>query len=184
MAGSRSVQTLTQHIDTELAGPNIIFVVLSIFGVTALLLSAMGIYGVMAHGVAQKTREIGVLKAIGASNGGIASIFLTYAAAVGLIGAAIGALGPAPAVDAAVFGAGVGTVVGPIRIGDRGVVVAKVERLTLIDRATLERDRAGTRERLAAERGQQLLRAMINERRKDTPVTVDDELMERFAPRG
>jgi len=99
-------------------------------------------------------------------------------------GAAIGAIGPAPAVDAAVFGAGVGTVVGPIRIGDRGVVVAKVERLTLIDRATLERDRAGTRERLAAERGQQLLRAMINERRKDTPVTVDDELMERFAPRG
>jgi hypothetical protein len=60
----------------------------------------------------------------------------------------------------------------------------KVERLTLIDRATLERDRAGARERLAAERGQQLLRAMINERRKDTPVTVDDELMERFAPRG
>ena len=99
-------------------------------------------------------------------------------------GTAVGALGPSPALDTAVFGATAGAVVGPVRIGDRGVVVAKVDRLTLIDPVTLERDRAGARDRLAAERGQQLLRAMINERRKDTPVTVDDELMERFAPRG
>ena len=99
-------------------------------------------------------------------------------------GAAVGAIGPAPAVDAAVFAAGAGTVVGPIRIGDRGVVVAKVERLNLIDRAALERDRAGARERLASERGQLLLRALINERRRDTPVTVNNELMERFAPQG
>jgi hypothetical protein len=75
-------------------------------------------------------------------------------------------------------------VVGPIRIGDRGVVVARVERLNLIDRAALERDRAGARERLASERGQLLLRALINERRRDTPVTVNNELMERFAPQG
>jgi|APFre7841882724_1041349.scaffolds.fasta_scaffold00237_6 peptidyl-prolyl cis-trans isomerase D len=99
-------------------------------------------------------------------------------------GAAIGVIGPAPAVDAAAFAAGVGAVVGPIRVGDRGVVVAKVEKLTVVDSASLERDRAGARERLAAERGQLLLRAMINERRKDTPVTVNNELVERFAPRG
>jgi parvulin-like peptidyl-prolyl isomerase len=99
-------------------------------------------------------------------------------------GAAIGAIGAAPAVDAAAFAAGVGAVVGPIRVGDRGVVVAKVEKLTVVDSASLERDRAGARERLAAERGQLLLRAMINERRKDTPVTVNNELVGRFAPQG
>ncbi|HUT57432.1 MAG TPA: FtsX-like permease family protein [Phycisphaerae bacterium] len=43
--------------------------------------------------VFQKTREIGVLKAVGASSGGVATIFLSYAAAVGLIGAAIGVVG-------------------------------------------------------------------------------------------
>ena len=42
--------------------------------------------------VFQKTREIGVMKAVGASGWGVASIFLGYGAAVGLIGAAIGTL--------------------------------------------------------------------------------------------
>ena len=54
----------------------------------------------------------------------------------------------------------------------------------LIDPAELERQAADGRDRLAAERGQLLLRSMINERRRDTVVTVNNEFMERFAPRG
>jgi peptidyl-prolyl cis-trans isomerase D len=99
-------------------------------------------------------------------------------------GAAISGVGAAPAVDRAVFSAAAGDVVGPVRIGDRGVVVAKVEQLSLVDPVDLEREAVQARDQLAAERGQMLLRAMINERRRDTEVTVDNQFMERFAPRG
>jgi lipoprotein-releasing system permease protein len=43
--------------------------------------------------VVQKTREIGLLKAIGASHGGVAGIFLGYGAAVGVVGSIIGTIG-------------------------------------------------------------------------------------------
>ncbi|HUS92873.1 MAG TPA: FtsX-like permease family protein [Phycisphaerae bacterium] len=43
--------------------------------------------------VVQKTRDIGVLKAVGASSGGVAGIFLAYGAAIGLVGAVFGSIG-------------------------------------------------------------------------------------------
>ena len=99
-------------------------------------------------------------------------------------GSAIGTIGPAPAVDRAVFGGGADSVVGPISIGDRGVVVARVNGLTLVDPIELEQQFPEMRARLSAERAQQLLRSRINQRRRDTVVEVDNQLMERFAPRG
>jgi peptidyl-prolyl cis-trans isomerase D len=98
--------------------------------------------------------------------------------------AGIGGVGPVPAVDRAVFAANAGDVVGPIGVGDRGVVVAKVNGLTLLDDAAMDREGDTVRARLTAERAQQLLRSMLNERRRDTVVVVDNDLMERFAPRG
>jgi hypothetical protein len=56
--------------------------------------------------------------------------------------------------------------------------------LTLLDDAAMVREGDAVRARLTAERAQQLLRSMLNERRRDTVVVVDNDLMERFAPRG
>jgi peptidyl-prolyl cis-trans isomerase D len=97
-------------------------------------------------------------------------------------GTAVGTLGVANAVDEAVFSASVGEVVGPIRLGTRGVVVAKIQRLVSMDDAEFEQQRDDIRSRLQAERAQGLLRAMLDERRRDTVITVNNELMERFAP--
>ena len=99
-------------------------------------------------------------------------------------GAAVGTIGPTPAVDAKVFAADVGDVLGPIQLGDRGVVVARVDTLNLVDSEEIAQESATVRERLTAQRAQQLLQSMIAERRTDTVVEVDNQLMERFAPRG
>jgi peptidyl-prolyl cis-trans isomerase D len=98
-------------------------------------------------------------------------------------GQVVGALGAMPDVDAAVFAASEGEVLGPIEAGiGGGVVVAKVESLSLVDPTELARSRDDLRARLMAERANQLLRSILNERRRDTVVTVDEELLQRFAP--
>jgi ABC-type antimicrobial peptide transport system permease subunit len=67
--------------------------VLTIFGGSALLLAAVGIYGVMAYVVAQRTNEIGVRMALGATRANIVSMVLGRAAVLVGIGLAIGGAG-------------------------------------------------------------------------------------------
>ncbi|HOF17341.1 MAG TPA: FtsX-like permease family protein [Phycisphaerae bacterium] len=63
--------------------------ILAIISSVAIVLIFVILYTV----VVQKTRDIGVLKAVGASSGGVAGIFLAYGAAIGLVGSALGAVG-------------------------------------------------------------------------------------------
>ena len=97
-------------------------------------------------------------------------------------GAPVGTLGVIPALDHEVFSAGEGEVLDPINAGGRGIVVARVQKLDLVDRAELDDLLEDIRARLTADRAGQLMRSIINERRRDTVVTVDTELLERFAP--
>jgi predicted permease len=60
------------------------------FGVVALILAAMGIYGVLSGSVAERTREIGIRSALGASPGGILAFILKQGLGLTALGAAIG----------------------------------------------------------------------------------------------
>ena len=77
-----------------------------------------------------------------------------------------------------------GGIIGPIRIGDRGAVVARVETLRLIGSEEMASERDPVRARLLAERAQQLLIAIVNERRRDTVVTADDAFRQAFNRQG
>ena len=98
-------------------------------------------------------------------------------------GQVIGSLGVMPSLDRAIFAAGEGEVIGPLQAGIAGgVVVARVESLDLVDPVELAELRDDLRARLMADRAGQLMRSILNERRRDTVVTVDNELLQRFAP--
>ena len=62
------------------------------FGILSLV-SVLLVFVIFYMVVAQKTRDIGVLKSLGASGGGVAAIFLAFGAVIGLVGSIVGAVG-------------------------------------------------------------------------------------------
>src|SRR5207237_4127230 len=84
------VRTMTQWIDRSQAQTWFITVVLSVFSGVALLLAAIGIFGVIAHTVARRTPEIGVRVALGANSRAIVAMVLREGMALAAMGGVIG----------------------------------------------------------------------------------------------
>jgi peptidyl-prolyl cis-trans isomerase D len=96
-------------------------------------------------------------------------------------GTPVGTVGVVSGLDEAVFAAAEGEVLEPVAAGARGVVVAKVIGLTLVEASEVENELEPVRARITAEKANQLLRAILNERRRETVVTVNNELLQRFS---
>jgi predicted permease len=86
-------QTMDQLLDAPLAQPRLSALLLSGFSLAALLLSAIGLYGVIAAGVRRQTREIGVRVALGAMPNAIRRLVLTQVFGLVALGVAAGLVG-------------------------------------------------------------------------------------------
>jgi ABC-type antimicrobial peptide transport system permease subunit len=86
-------RTLDQVFSTSLDQRRFSLIIFGVFGTVALLLAAMGIYGVTSYAVAQRTQEIGIRMALGARMSDVLKLVLKSGMSLALIGAAFGVVG-------------------------------------------------------------------------------------------
>jgi putative ABC transport system permease protein len=86
------LQTIEDIVDRQLSGPTQSTALLAAFAVLALLLASLGLYGVLSYAVTQRTKEIGLRMALGATTRNILLTFGRRGLALTLTGLAIGAL--------------------------------------------------------------------------------------------
>jgi predicted permease len=84
------VTTMDEQIRDKLTQERLIAQLVSFFGALALILACIGLYGVMAHGVARRTNEIGIRMALGAKGGNIAWMVLRETLVLVVTGLALG----------------------------------------------------------------------------------------------
>lgn len=84
------VRTQTQQIDATLLGQRLFALLTSAFGVLALILACIGIYGIMAYTVTRRTNEIGIRMALGAPRARVLRMVLREASVLTIIGVVIG----------------------------------------------------------------------------------------------
>ncbi|HVG35500.1 MAG TPA: ABC transporter permease [Pyrinomonadaceae bacterium] len=87
------VRTLQQVRDDSVASPRLTALLLGLFAVLALIITAAGITGVMALSVTQRTREIGIRMALGATRGRILTMVMRQGMTLVLLGLAFGVAG-------------------------------------------------------------------------------------------
>jgi putative ABC transport system permease protein len=92
IAGQIPVETFTLNdwVNQFLTQEKLTAVLASTFGLLAMLLAAVGLYGVMAYSVAQRTAEIGIRMALGAEGANVLRLIMREATVLVLIGVAIG----------------------------------------------------------------------------------------------
>lgn len=105
-----NVKTMEQWLSNSAAQPRLNTILLSAFAFLALLIASIGIYEVLAYSVSQRTQEIGVRMALGATPGGVLRMTLLEGVKVAVIGMGCGvisAIALGQAVSSLVFGVNV-----------------------------------------------------------------------------
>jgi predicted permease len=88
-----NIASMDQIVSNSLGRPRLYAVLLSVFGLCAAALAAIGVYGVLAFAVAQRTREIGIRAAIGATRGAILGLVVGQGMMLTVTGLIIGLVG-------------------------------------------------------------------------------------------
>ncbi len=104
---TREYRTMQSLVDESMSARRFTLTILGAFGAAALLLAGLGIYGVLAYSVAERTPEIGIRMALGASAGGVVWSVLGRTLALTAVGIAVGAalsLGGGRLVGSLLFG--------------------------------------------------------------------------------
>ncbi len=104
-----SVMPMTEYLSESVADRRFTTLLLGFFAALALVLASVGIYGVVAFGVAERRREIGIRTALGAQPADVLGLFVKHAlrlAAIGMVAGGIAALGLSRFLASLLFGIG------------------------------------------------------------------------------
>ena len=104
-----NIQTASELLSTSLTGPRVAATLLSVFGSVALVLAAVGIYGVMSYSVNLRSQEIGIRMALGAKRRDVLWMVLgqgMVTVAIGLAAGLTAAMGISRLLSGLLYGVG------------------------------------------------------------------------------